>query len=404
MKDRIHKSQARAEEAIAILLCDLDGNIVEVENNNLFDSNTVREGCRLPDLFDERSGGAAMRIVRALRQGKTIIAWEVSVPTKNRGVHTVYVSGLRQIDQLVVLLSTLPGGFFELVGRLVRISREHSVSRQTSSEGFSHETGVIDDQILDELSRLNNELANAQRELSLKNAALEALNTEKDKVLGVVVHDLRNPLSVVAMCAKIISERNKRHSYEKEDYKLLQNIKSSSAFMNTMIEDILYITKNRLGKIMLSMEDVELGKFVRDTIDLNRMISWEKKISIELDIPESLGVARIDPGKMRQVFNNLIGNSVRLSPGNSTISVFVSKHDEVLTVRITDQGPGIPAEEQEQFLEDFPEGTEVLNKYVNSGGFGLSICKSIIEAHGGKIGFETAGGVGSTFFFNFPCR
>lgn len=402
MPGRDHRALDASYAAVAVLRCDPYGVIVAAENRNLFISDADPTGHQFSGLFATESADEAAGVLEALQRGRAIITRRLSMRCMYGQVRDVYISGLPQIDHSVIILSALPATLFELISGLIRVDRSAS-GVQTLSNPPDRGDGSVDEQIFDEISRLNNELANARRTLTLRNRSLEALNAEKERMLGVVAHDLRNPLSVVTVCAEIILKNKDRISGE-DAIRLIENILSSGSFMSSMVEDLLYFSKNSLGKLDIKLESVDLRKFIQDTIELNQIISSSSQNPIALEMPEYLGVSRVDPGKLRQVFNNLIGNAMRFSPDGSVIRVLATTAAGRLSVRVEDEGPGIPSAEKGKLLEVFSTKAAPEAAYRKGAGLGLSICKSIVEAHGGTIGFDSTEGAGSAFFFDLPYR
>jgi len=259
----------------------------------------------------------------------------------------------------------------------------------------------VDLDFLDEISRLNNELVNAKRELAQKNLTLERANLEKDKMLGFVTHDLRNPIGVVLAVTELLLDK---YSSDPETISLLGSASRSCFAMMKLVEDLLGVSGASMGRLRLQREIILPSELISDCVEMNRILSAPRQTAIQLKIPDFLPPASLDPGKINQVLNNLIGNAVKYSPRAAAVIVEVIDHGDGFETRIHDQGPGIPVGTGEKLFTPFyttgvkPAGNEP------STGLGLAICKNIVNAHMGSIGFENSPEGGVAFWFRLPYR
>jgi signal transduction histidine kinase len=123
--------------------------------------------------------------------------------------------------------------------------------------------------------------------------------------------------------------------------------------------------------------------------------------------PERPVLALVDPELIRRVIANLVGNALKFAPRDSEIRVEIARGSEGCEIKVSDSGPGIPAEDQARIFEKFGEAGGDGNgkpKLLRSSGLGLTFCKLAVEAHGGRIGVESAVGAGSTFWVRLPDR
>ena len=177
-----------------------------------------------------------------------------------------------------------------------------------------------DEPLFEEFTRLNNELADAQRELAKKNAALAALNEQKNRLLGMAAHDLRNPLGVIMSYAKFLNHMAGAKLDEKERQFVAQ-IEKSSQFMLRLLEDLLDVSQIESGKLNLVLAPTDFAALVRNNVELNRVLAGAKDIAIALEVPDELPPVDMDATKIEQVLNNLISNAVKYSHSGTTVRV-----------------------------------------------------------------------------------
>lgn len=259
-------------------------------------------------------------------------------------------------------------------------------------------------QHFDELSLLNNELATSQRELARSNADLERLNRQKNELLGIAAHDLRNPLQVILIYSQFLIEEA-AGSLDPKHLEFMRAIRRSSEFMLRLVDDLLDMARIEAGTLELNLAPVDLGRLVERNVALNRVLAEPKGTRIELYGANGDGTAGdmvLDPAKIEQVLNNLIGNAVKYSPPGSTVEVRLAAADDGASIAVRDQGEGIAAEEMDRLFEPFRTGQARATSGEGSAGLGLAIVKRIVEGHRGEIRVEPADGGGSVFQVFLP--
>jgi|WetSurMetagenome_2_1015567.scaffolds.fasta_scaffold113866_1 two-component system, OmpR family, sensor kinase len=255
----------------------------------------------------------------------------------------------------------------------------------------------------EELSRLNNELVNFQRELAKKNHELDELNKLKNEFLGIAAHDLRNPLGVImGYCTSLLDESEGVLSETQK--MMLESILKSSEFMLGLLHELLDISAIESGKVKLVLSKADLVPLLRKNVELNSVIAHKKNIRIHYKCEEEVPEVHFDSSKIEQVLNNLISNAVKFSEPDTDINVSISSDNSKVTVSVADNGPGIPYSEQELLFKPFEKLSVRSTAGESSTGLGLSIVRNIIVAHGGKIWVESEEGKGSTFYFSLPER
>lgn len=258
-----------------------------------------------------------------------------------------------------------------------------------------------DGRYYDELSKLNNDLANAYRDLAKKSSELSRLNDQKNQLLGMAAHDLRNPLEVILTYSEFLLEEAAPR-LDRDQVAFVETIRSSSDFMLHLVEDLLDLAKIESGKLELDLARVDLAELIGGNVARSRVLAAKKGTGIELRIEGGPFPMLIDPPKLEQVLNNLIGNAVKFSPPGSTVEVRLARGDSRVTAAVADQGPGVPPDELDALFRPFERTRVRSTAGEKSTGLGLAIVKRIVEGHRGEIRVENRPEGGSVFLVALP--
>ncbi|MDD2332560.1 MAG: HAMP domain-containing sensor histidine kinase [Candidatus Cloacimonetes bacterium] len=254
---------------------------------------------------------------------------------------------------------------------------------------------------LEDLSRVNNELITYQRELNKKNAELAKLNELKNQFVGMAAHDLRNPLGIISNYTRFLIE-DLQNSLDDTQKEFMDIILSTSNYMLKLVEGILDLTYIQSGKIKLTLQRFDLDVMLKDFVPLQQSLAKRKDIQVVYTGLMTELWVEADSVKIRQVLSNLIGNAIKYSPANTLILIQPLVQGSFVTIKITDQGPGVPEADLERIFEPFQKSSLTLNPDEPSTGLGLTITRNIILAHHGKIWVESTMGKGSSFFVALP--
>jgi signal transduction histidine kinase len=175
----------------------------------------------------------------------------------------------------------------------------------------------------------------------------------------------------------------------------------SQGMMN-LLNDLLDITTIESGKIDLQPTPVAMRPYLRETEYYHRLLAERKKIRLITEVADNLPVAVFDQQRIRQVLNNLLSNAIKFSPMYTVVQLQVSATPAGIEFSVLDHGQGIRAEELSRLFGAFQRTSAKPTGGEPSTGLGLSICKKIVELHGGHIGVESEVGQGSRFFFVLP--
>ncbi len=219
----------------------------------------------------------------------------------------------------------------------------------------------------------------------------------RDNALAIVAHDVRNPIATIHLAAKVLERTMTRGG--PPDGESVQVILRAAKRANRLIQDLLDITRIEGGALSLAEEAIIPKQVVTEAWESLRLLASSASIALEVEISEDLPLIWADRHRLLQVFENLIGNAIKYTPRGGRVTIGAEPgRDEVLFF-VRDTGPGIPVEEQPRVFDRFWQAQRADRK---GAGLGLSICKGIVEAHGGRIRVESTPGRGSTFYFTVP--
>ena len=247
--------------------------------------------------------------------------------------------------------------------------------------------------LLNSLSEFNWQINSKNADLEKALHKLELSSQEKDRILRTVAHDLRNPIGGIASLSSAVIEEESCTSEQKTYLKLIKDTAYNSL---ELINEILEATN--ASQNTLQRQWVEINSLVANSVELLRFKAAEKNQQIILTVPQVTDEVFISREKMWRVTSNLISNAIKFSPVGSEIQVNISKFDNDIEIKVTDHGIGIPEDMVGKVFNMFTEAKRPGTLGEKSFGLGLSICRHIVEMHGGKIWFEKNEPQGTAFY------
>jgi signal transduction histidine kinase len=235
-------------------------------------------------------------------------------------------------------------------------------------------------------------------ELSSHKATKLAL-TSRDEFLAIVSHDLRNPIGAILSYADLLLEEFPRTNNEARSW--AEVIKRNAETSLRLISDILDMERFAEGKLNMKFAARDIDALIRETIESFLHIAAEKKITLHMTPSENHRLVSCDRDRIGQVLANLIGNALKFTPANGTITVESSQTANEAKVSVTDTGAGIPNEQKKRIFDRY---TQLGNKDRQGLGLGLYISNMLVDAHQGKISVISAKGKGSVFSFIIPIK
>jgi PAS domain S-box-containing protein len=234
---------------------------------------------------------------------------------------------------------------------------------------------------------------------------LQALEQLKDQFITVAAHELRTPLTAILGFASMLTVQTRLgRGPELADWQqeAISEIEEASTRMNTLVRDLLDVTRIQAGRLELDLAPLDLGATVRRCAARFQLSTQHHTITVQ--VPEEPVLLEADGPRLEQVLGNLLGNAIKYSPEGGPVSITVQVNHESgwAEVRIQDAGIGIPADQQPLLFRRFVRASNVHDYHIAGTGLGLYVCRELVERHGGHIWFQSADGVGTTFFITLP--
>ncbi|MES2689314.1 MAG: HAMP domain-containing sensor histidine kinase [Bacteroidota bacterium] len=222
------------------------------------------------------------------------------------------------------------------------------------------------------------------------NVKLQQHNDTKDSILGIVAHDLRNPIAAILGVVEMAKGNEDVLKHK------LSIIESSGNTALSIISDLLDISELGKETYLLDTEIVSLNEYIRSLISVNRVLADSKQIGLEFDSHESEIFAKINRDKFSRVLNNLLTNAIKFSHPQHKVIISISLRRKKVLIKVKDEGIGIPAHMREYIFDKFTRAGRRGTAGERSIGLGMSIVKQIVLLHKGKIWIESREEKGTT--------
>jgi signal transduction histidine kinase len=218
----------------------------------------------------------------------------------------------------------------------------------------------------------------------------------RDDILAVVSHDLRNPLNTISVASSLL-EMNPSPEVSS---KAQRSIGRAAKQMERLLQDLLDVSRADAGGMVVERAPVDVVALIEEAFALSLPQAEDKSVKLERSVAGDVGSIEGDRDRLLQVLGNLLGNAIKFVPPGGRVTIGAQHLYGQIRVWISDDGPGIPAEQVPRVFDRFWQA----NRSGSRGaGLGLAIAKSIVDAHGGQIGVHSQLGEGSTFFCWLPC-
>lgn len=248
-----------------------------------------------------------------------------------------------------------------------------------------------------EIRRLQLALEEHNRELVRTNAALRESELLRDNLTHMIVHDMRTPLSGILLSLQFI-EKDVGSRLPRENLDDLRQASSGAQRLNRMINDLLDITRLEEGQLPLARRAIDVAELFAQAVATLGGLTRGRRLQVAA--PAGLTIDG-DVELLRRVLVNIVGNALKFTPDTGLIDVAATAVAGGVRVAVRDEGPGIDPRFHAHVFEKFGQVT-TQGRLPESSGLGLAFCRMVVEAHGGRIGLDSAPGRGSTFWLELP--
>ncbi len=228
---------------------------------------------------------------------------------------------------------------------------------------------------------------------------LRALEALQASFVSAVSHELRTPLTCIKTSVEMLEDEEGK-AVPAVRRELLETITHHTGRLEALVQDLLDATRLEAGQLALSVQPTDFRLLIERTVNAFAPLVEKKRQVIELELPDTVGVVQLDRHRIEQILTNLISNAHRFTPKRGHIRLSLTEAEEYLELAISDDGPGIPLEDQERIFEKFYVVAD--GRHLAGVGLGLYITRELVELHGGRIWVESIPGKGSTFYVSIP--
>ena len=258
-------------------------------------------------------------------------------------------------------------------------------------------------QALEDLADSNAQLTRVNRFAEAMRQAAEEARRAKQMFVANVSHELRTPLNMIIGFSEMILQapdvygRNLSPTLQSDLEVILRN----SQHLSKLIDDVLDLSQIETGQMALTKERASFSEIVEAAVAAARPLFASKGLYLRVQVPSDLPAVLCDRTRIRQVLLNLLSNAGRFTDKGG-VHIEARQQQQEIIVSVADSGPGIAADSSDRLFQPFQQLDGSIRRRYGGSGLGLSIAKSFIEAHGGRIWFESQEGAGTTFYFSLP--
>ena len=242
--------------------------------------------------------------------------------------------------------------------------------------------------------KLNDRISRQNKEMQLAMQALSESQEENTRMMQIVAHDLKNPIASMTSVTTILLDNP---ALSEDDKKMLELMRETTEHSLELIADLLNVNTTAEGTRKAA---VEVHLLLRYCVDLLQFKAAEKGQTITLDAEAA--ILNIDREKIWRVISNLIVNAIKFSPQGGVIQVKAAWQPNEFRITVQDHGLGIPEKHKDRIFDMFTIAKRTGTAGEASSGLGLAISRRIVEAHGGRIWFDSKEGIGTTFYVALP--
>lgn len=373
------RGRGRSMEANHLVLTDAQGLVLADSQGNLqgevFSSADLAWGA--PVQVEGQTVG--ILLVPAMMSAVTSVQESLESQFLNKVNRSILVAGL--IAGIVALILGLL-----LARQLTAPLRSLTLAAQQLANGQVPQVPVRSGDEIGELAHAFNQMAHS----------LAHQQTLRRNLMADIAHELRTPLTVMRGDLEALLDG----VYEPTPG-ALASLQEEALLLTRLVDDLRALAQAEAGQLQLNLQPTNLEDLLRSVIDAFDLQAESQGQTLNLDIPHPLPVIDADAQRVRQVFANLISNALRHASQSGRVMIFAAVKDGEVQISVSDNGPGIAAEDLPFVFDRFWQGHQARNSGT---GLGLTIARELVRAHGGRIWVESEPGVGATFSFTLPLQ
>jgi signal transduction histidine kinase len=326
-------------------------------------------------------------IVGEQQAGTLIVASGLGTLTPDQNAFLSQVKWLLVVAAVVAGLAVLLMGSIQ-ARRIVAPVRALADAARRVAAGEFAQIPVTSQDELGEMALAFNTMA----------AELKQQHTLRRRVMADIAHELRTPLSVLQIDLESIEDGLAEPTPE-----VVTRLQEEVTLLNRLVEDLRMLSLAEAGELKLEVQPVDVAHLVQTAVERVRGAAQDKEVSLTSELPEGLPAVAGDAQRLSQVLSNLLSNALRHTPQGGQIAVGARQVDgKDVRITVQDNGEGIPADELPHVFERFYRTDHARSRDTGGSGLGLTIARSLVEAHNGRIWVESVEHKGSTFTFSLP--
>ncbi len=232
--------------------------------------------------------------------------------------------------------------------------------------------------------------------------ALRAAERLKDQFIAMVSHELRTPLSSIIGYLEVLLDDPDAERFTDEQSHYLGVVDRNARRLLRLVGDLLFAAQVGSGNVSIRRTEADLATILQDAVESVAQKARGGKVDVRLEIAAELPPSDIDPDRIGQAVDNIVGNAVKFTPAGGSVTVRLSRVADNAVIEVTDTGPGIAPEDRASIFEAFYRAEAATQAAVPGVGLGLAISRAIALAHDGTLELADTGGHGTTFRFSLP--
>lgn len=380
-----------------VLQCDRDGRVLSADGDGCALLSERAEPRLLALLVDAASGAKCERFLQKVR-ARAAFGWELHLSREGQNQALLFAGLRSSAERLLIVASDSHEGLVSALDACCAAAGSASTGPDAAT--YAAMSVQRAPSPIDELTRVNNDLISLQRELAKRNAELFAVTKQRNELLAIAAHDLRNPVLVVQGYCDLLGLASGEESGSQRQ--LVQRVQEASELMLHVIEETLEFAQLEAGKARALPAAIDLAALVRRCGDSYRASAERKQIKLIVRCVEDLPGLVLEATQMTQVIGNLLSNAIKFSDPGGLVELTLARTSANVVLTVRDRGQGIAAAELPLLFRPFQTTSSRPTAGEPSTGLGLAIVHKLVQANGGRISVRSAPNQGSTFELHFP--